>query len=291
MKKIIAILTLIPLCLFGDQRDTGESASKLTPSSKKRMPEYYLLDKLEDIDKELLKRSAVIRAAYYLDKKIPNTASVCRAYVNALNNYPLVEDPITAIMQPLSPDFDYPKWEQLDIYEYEDVYIRIQTLVLMRDTRLLDTEYYNEYYNNHDSKHIYPLSSDEEWEKQSYQMYYVMADVNNDENTEDIIRLDSAQGASKMNFYRTFLSVFRKDSKKSFIDMDKNLSDDFGVYPHFNPFFIHDLFFYKGETYIKKVAYDYNNGMGFFYMHIQKFNKTDELETLCLISARNRDGE
>jgi hypothetical protein len=60
-----------------------------------------------------------------VDTKAPNTNHICKAYANALNRYPLTDDFFQSPMQPNSPDFTYPKWEEFDIYEHKDIYLRI----------------------------------------------------------------------------------------------------------------------------------------------------------------------
>jgi hypothetical protein len=286
MKKILLTLTLI-ITLFL----ANVFAKNSDNSSDNRNYEYYLLDKLTNADEKLLKNSQVIRMAEISNETVPNKASVCKAYVDALNKYPLEEDFIAAPMHPLSPDFDYPKWEQLDIFEHKYLYQRAYSLSESLYIRDLDTDYYN---NNLKNKQFgFNMSDDikerdREWlTKQHSQMYYARVDINNDKNKEDMIRIDVHVGASKMNFYRTALIAYEGKNEKSFIDIDKNLSDDLLVNIS-SPFFINNLFFYKGETYIKRIAYDYNNKIGFFYMYIKKFNARHELKDLCLISIRNK---
>jgi hypothetical protein len=53
---------------------------------------------------------------------------------------------------------------------------------------------------------------------------------------------------------------------------------------------IRDIFFYKGETYIKDIVYGVINN-GFFYMSIKKLNNKQELAHLCLIAAKKKNGE
>jgi hypothetical protein len=246
------------------------------------------------LDEELNKEYNITASAahYYLaerilptdeKKKVPNVDPVCKAYVDALNKYPLVEDFFKAPMQPKSPELDYPNWEQLDIYEYKDIYLRAYP------GRLLDLKTYEERKIEVEKSHMME-DTQPDWYKnlrrEQEQMYYSRADIDNDGNIDDIIKKDrSRYNRYKEYFYGSYLTVFQGNTTPKFAIIDSNLSNKFR-----RASYIYDIFFYKNKSYIKEISYDLVSE-GFTYMYIKKFDDKKELIPLCFILAKDKGGE
>jgi hypothetical protein len=250
MKKILMLLALVSSFAFANSAIPANA--RHTAELKNR--EYYLLDKLENMDKKLLENANRYRTVTELNEPAANVAPVCKVYASALNKYPLVDNFVNAPMQPDIAEFSYPNWQELDSYEYKDL--------------------------------LYKFMKTEPDEL--FEMYYARADISNSGKKRDLVRFDANKIGSKANFYMTHLVVFNDEIAKKFVNVDKDLS---GAINSFFDFHIYDIFFYRDTVYIKKIAYDYNDRNEFYYMFIKKFNNKNELETLCLISMRNIDKE
>jgi hypothetical protein len=129
MKKLVAVFLLLPLYLFCDtfvepfspHIEVDEEFNN-TINFKNRTYEFYLLDKLKNAAPNVI---AYVKreGSENMSKKVPNSDPVCKAYVNALNKYPIIKDFFASPMLPNFPEFSHPEWKQLDIYEYKDVYL------------------------------------------------------------------------------------------------------------------------------------------------------------------------
>jgi hypothetical protein len=233
----------------------------------------------DETEEEEIKEKMVYKLAsqnhFSSGSNAPNTDPVCQAYVDALNNYPLV-DFFEAPMQPDTDIFSYPKWEQFDIYEHKDIYLRIRNGYnsyenFIKSKPELEKDWYMEDNVSEDNR------KSTRWR---WQMYYTRADINNDNVTDDIIRLDSNRYVNKPGAYYNYLIIFNDYPEKSFKDMDIDLSKKLD-YEN-----IQNFFFYKGKTYIKEIVY-YVPFEEFDYMLIQEFNDKNELINLCFIGDYN----
>lgn len=230
----------------------------------------------------------ILEKKYYLSykyKDIANTDPVCKAYVDALNTYPLADDFFEAPIQPLSPELTYPKWEQLKIYDNKELFFRTNI------NRYISAEEYAENIDEFKKYYYYKVLHDDydvnnTLEKElaenrlnkilkEKQMYYTLLDVDNDGKVDDIVRIDSYRyETERYPFqYHTSIYVFDAAEQKSF---KKRVLNKFYLDT------IYSFFFYKDKTYIKDITYDLSK-YGFLYMYIKKFNDKKELTTLCFI--------
>jgi hypothetical protein len=258
MKKTLFLFLAVPLYLLSDDAIHPSSDSE---EFENRTYEFYLSSGFQ------LPSS---------NETISNSDPVCKAYVNALNKYPIIKDFFASPILPNSPEFSHPKWKQLDIYEYKDVY-----LMAAFSNRYTD---FDAYIPNKAKLEKDTMSEDNRSEdhkermRQSVQMYYTKADIDNDGNMDDIIRTDYGRIVIFRDAYATRLSVF-KPTVPPFRYIDKNLNDKIR-----RADYISDIFFYKDKTYIKYLAYGLIDA-GFMYMYIKGFDKNQELVPLCLITA------
>ncbi|MDR0666943.1 MAG: lysozyme inhibitor LprI family protein [Campylobacteraceae bacterium] len=227
--------------------------------------------------------------SYVTQTPVPNTDPVCKAYVEALNANPLIIDEnfnqrfFIAPIQPNSIEFTYPNWEQWDIYEYKDIYLKyIAWNVYGKDKDYFDSRYTTARAANESSW----FTKDDENERlresrrSQEEMYYARFDIDNDGNIDDVLRKfsDKLTGARyKSYFFKSHLMTFKGEPEKSFKYKDNKLNAQFewGRY-------IYDVFFYKGKTYIKQLTYDLVE-YGFSYMTIHEFDDKQKLAILCLI--------
>jgi hypothetical protein len=209
-----------------------------------------------------------------MSKKIPNSDPVCKAYVNALNKYPIIKDFFASPMLPNSPEFTYPKWKQLDIYEYKDIY-------LMKAGRYTDFDTYipNKAKLERDWGMGDNISEeDKDSKKMRTQMYYSKVDIDNNGIADDIVRRDFGKTIIFRDAYDVQLVIF-KQTTPPFRFIYQDLSSKLQ-----RTDVVSDVFFYKNKTYIKGLAYGLIDA-GFMYMYIKEVNKSKELVPLCLITA------
>jgi hypothetical protein len=214
-----------------------------------------------------------------MSKKIPNSDPVCKAYVNALNKYPIIKDFFASPMLPNSPEFTYPKWKQLDIYEYKDVY-----LMAAFSNRYMDFDTYIP--NKAKLERDWQMEDNRSEERKEHmrrlmQMYYAKADIDNDGNIDDIVRFDLNRNVIFKDGYSAHIVAF-KPTTPPFRFIDQDLSSKLK-----RTDVIFDIFFYKDKTYIKDLAYGLIDA-GFLYMYINMFDDKQELVPLCLIAAKKK---
>jgi hypothetical protein len=180
----------------------------------------------------------------------PNIDPICIAYINALNEYGATDDFFQAPVQPNSTEFGYPNWEQWDIYEHKDTFLRAKARLGYEeddDGQIIYIDRYHE--RKADLEEEYQMEDnrsekDKEFNKQKWQMYYARFDIDNDGELEDVVRIDSDRyGRWFEVHYFSRMTTFYGEPKKSF----KHMKD----YPNTNAIF--SPFFYKGKTYIKLV--------------------------------------
>jgi hypothetical protein len=256
MKKILFLFLAVPLYLLSDDAIYPSSDSE---EFKNRTYEFYLLNGFQ---------------LPSINETIPNSDPVCKAYVNALNKYPIIKDFFASPMLPNSPEFSHPKWKQLDIYEYKDIYLMKAGHYTDFDTYIPNKAKLEKGWQMEDNR----SEERKEHMRQSVQMYYAKADIDNDGNIDDIIRTDYNRIVIFKDAYATHLSVF-KPTVPPFRYIDKNLNDKIR-----RAGYISDIFFYRDKTYIKYLAYGLIDA-GFMYMYIKEVNKSKELVPLCLITA------
>jgi hypothetical protein len=243
-------------------------------------------DDKEDTDEDIKEKKIVYKLdnEHYFsgDKNISNTDPICQIYVDALNSYPLI-DFFEAPMQPNTTLFSYPKWKQvIDEYNYKDAYLRIihgyqyDFESFQKRKSELEKFYYHRW-NNFANFEYGEADITRTYEKR---MYYIKADIDNDNKSDDIIRIDSIlyrEIPVAYTIYSSSLYVFDGYPEKSFRDMDKDLNKELD-----HMWSIYNFFFYKGKTYIKDISYDVVSEE-FSMMIIKEFNDKKELIPLCVI--------
>jgi hypothetical protein len=258
MKKLLPFLSIFLTFVFAEHQNDRK---------------YYLLDKVDNLHKKLFNASELNRKDE-LGKEFSNTAPICRAYINALNEHSTnetIEGFVEAPMHPQSFDFGYPKWELVDYFsEYrKDIALRI--FGYWENRNFYNLRYYR-----------FVTDIEKRYNLRMEQMYYTKIDIDNDGNIDQIIKIDKGKYAAKPNFYNTHLVIFNgKDYKNNLWNIDRYLS---GKLPD-DDAFVYGIFSYKNKNYIKKIAYDYSK-QEFFYLIIKEFNSDFELVNLCLITAQ-----
>jgi hypothetical protein len=273
MKTSSLLLLFFILLTFSSCANTQTNTSNITNSNITKNDN----EKECNTDKECdIKERRVYRLApenyFQEDKNISNTDPICQIYVDALNSYPLIIDFFEAPIQPNTTIFSYPKWEQYDIYEYKDIYLRIiGSYVGLEDYAARKAELEKNWWME-DSR----SERDKDLKRGIWQMYYARADIDNDNVTDDIIKIDANRYVTVNPELSSQLTIFNGLPEKSFQDIYRDLSEKL------ESNFIYNLFFYKGKTYIKEISYDvfYDE---FYYMYILQFNDKKELIPLCVI--------
>jgi hypothetical protein len=191
-----------------------------------------------------------------------NEDSICQIYVDALNTYGIVDDFFKAPAQPNSPEFGYPEWEQLDIYEHKDVFLKAQKYMV--------DGYRSIYYDNasisvYDMRNTIIIDSNQSEEikarnRRDWQMYYTRADMHNNGELKNVLKLDRGRyydGSRSDLLFNTFLIIFDDKSEKTFNHVDnKNRLFTHMIWEAGN----YDIFFYNGQTYVKQVSVEVNSG-------------------------------
>jgi hypothetical protein len=285
---ITLVLPLLFLAACADKSvEVANNATQTAGKSKNSTTKYYDLAK----DREyILPRIAI---EFYGN----NTDPVCQVYVDALNTYGTTDDFFEAPIQPNSPEFDYPRWEQLDIYEHLELYRDNFVIYLPMPDEVMPKE--AEGKNMFEDRSILnPKIDDDDKSKEEarklVQMYYARADMDNDGVMDDIIRIDTNRYSDQSysdeedeeysRVYTSSLIVFDGKQEKSLKDTTNDAFDDLYA-NHLTS--INNFFFYKGKTYIKSILHDILEENGFMQLLIEEVDKY-KLKPLCEIKARNK---
>jgi hypothetical protein len=268
LKRYKLLITLVLPLLF-----LAACADKNNATSTKELTNYS--------------KSLEKQGHYHLSKGLAsNQDPICQIYVDALNTYGIVDDFFKAPAQPNSPKFGYPKWEQLDIYEHKDVFLRSMEYNsnIDDDFKLkvkIEKEYEMESNRSEEDKRL---------NRQNWQMYYTKTNIDNNEKPYDIIKIDNGRYNHINSYpYYTHLVIF-ENQKKIFTHIYQNLSAEINEYQ--DGIFVHDIFSYKNKIYIKRILISAEiltdttgNKLtnGFKFLNIYKVNDEQELEILCKI--------
>jgi hypothetical protein len=302
LKRYKLLITLVlPLLFLSACADKSVEVANNTTvqtasESKNSTTKYYDLAK----DREYI-LPRIVNTGYN-----NNTDPLCKIYVDALNTYGTTDDFFEAPIQPNSPKFGYPKWEQLDIYEYLELYRKARQALrpdLYPDILTRYDPRYDEFINKQAAYEsiLDPKINDDDKTKGEYrkliQMYYARADIDNDGVMDDIIRIDTNRYSDQSygdeedeeysRVYTSSLIAFDGKQEKTLKDTTNDAFD--ALYSnHFNS--INNFFFYKGKTYIKSILHDILEEDGFIQLLIEEIDKHNKygLSKLCQIRARGK---
>jgi hypothetical protein len=254
---------------------------------------YYLLDKLANANKSILEGAESMLSAEIENVTFSNADSVCQVYVDALNRhgyynegtgYPYSDTFFDNPVQPNTTTFTYPKWEQLDIYEYKDAY-----LIIRGKSRKNIDEYpaikaeLEKFYAMEDNRSAEYKKSN----RQRGQMYYAQVDIDNDGKSDNIIKLIGDRYAYRDWSGGNHIIVFADKDEKSFKHLHKILNEQLDGYDNVGNML--GIFSYKGKTYISDAlfnySYDCSQMCGFRYMVIKRINSEKKADNICLIST------